>query len=227
MSPPPSRLEAHIRRTLELRYPRHVVTNDTLGLDRLRALLDTIAIQGNSRKLRNIMIGWAPFLGEEACDRLFDQCMNARRKWSSVELGTLFDLTEHERSAIGAWNIRPAGYTDDDMKRLRRETKARSSCRIRRRKAKEAHAKSKAAADDISLTERQKSIYMQTADAWRSTTEIGAALASWPEYKPLARDALRKAVLRACNELIGQGWLSGEVRSGSRRQTILFVRRTR
>lgn len=146
MSAPPSRLEAHIRRTLELRYPSHVITNDTLGLDRLRALLDTIAIQGNSRKLRNIMAGWAPLLEDEAATRLFDRCMNNRRRWSSIELGMLFDLTEDERAAIGAWNIRPAGYTDADMSRLRRESKARSSCRRRRKKAKEACAKSKAAA---------------------------------------------------------------------------------
>ncbi len=227
MSAPPGRLEAHIRRTLELRYPSHIVTNDALGRDRLRALLDTIAIQGNVRKLQNIISGWAPFLSEEAATRLADRCMTAARRWSSTELGILFDLTEEERAAISVWNIRPAGYTDADMERLRRETKAKSSRRSRRRKAKDALAKSKAAADDDSLTDRQKHVYMQATDTWCSTTELAAALASWAEYKPLARDALRKAVLRACNDLTDMGWLTKDPRKGTRGQAILFVRRAR
>lgn len=227
MSAPPSRLEAHIRRTLELRYPSHIVTNDALGRDRLRALLDTIAIQGNVRKLQNIIAGWAPFLDGAAADHLADRCMTAPRRWSSTELGILFDLTEEERAAIGAWNIRPAGYTDADMERLRRETKAKSSCRSRRRKAKDARAKSKAAADDDGLKEHEKDIYLQTTDVWRSSTEISSALTRWPKYRPLKKDALRQMIHRGIKRLADDGWIEREKRDGLRRQEVTVVRRAR
>ncbi|MBY0383244.1 MAG: hypothetical protein K2W78_15150 [Xanthobacteraceae bacterium] len=194
-------------------------------MTRLRALLDHLLLTGNSHKMLLAIAGWAPWIEVDRREEVLRRCMNAGREWTAGQLGVLFKVTLEERSALRLRTIRPAGFDDQAMKQLRRSSKA--ACERRRRQAvsDKARVGSKAAADDNALSDRDKTIYAQTVEEWRSTTEIATAIRSWPEFKPLDFGSVRKAVVRSCSNLIAEGWLESDLRTGKRRQPILFVRR--
>jgi hypothetical protein len=111
------------------------------------------------------------------------------------------------------------------MQALRRASKARHSREKRRQLAIEARVRSREATDDDSLLERDRTIFAQTLTVWKSTTDIARDLATWPEFKSLDFSSVRKAVIRSCKSLVSTDWLESEMRVGTRRQKLLFVRR--
>jgi hypothetical protein len=223
--PPPHVRAAEITKLLARRYPRLEVTQDDLGCDRLRALLDHLLQAGDARRMRRALAGWSPWLSEDQAADLFNRCEAARQTWGSSELGTLFDLTVEERTFLKIMTIRPAGYTDADMKALERARKAKYSRAYRGRLAAEERGRSRKAADDPDLSARDRTIFAQTLPAWRSTTDIASDLAKWPEFAKVDFSSVRKAVMRSCKTLEALRWLESEMRNGTRHQKLLFVRR--
>jgi hypothetical protein len=223
--PPPHVRAAEITKLLARRYPSLRIRPDDLGRDRLRALLDHLLLAGDGRRMRRVLAGWAPWLTEDQANELFERCAAARQTWGSDELGTLFGLTVEERADLKITSIRPAGYSDADMKVLERARKAKYSRGYRQRLAIQARGRSREAADDAELTERDKAIFAQTLPSWRSTTDIAKDLRAWPEFKKLDFGSIRKAAIRSCKTLEASRWIEVEMRSGTRRQKLLFVRR--
>jgi hypothetical protein len=175
--------------------------------------------------MRRVLAGWAPWLSDDETTDLLERCATVRQSWGPDELGTLFDLTVEERADLKITSIRPAGYSDADMVALRRASKAKSESKRRMRLATEARARSREAADDGDLSPRDSAIFAQTLPAWRSTTDIASGLANWPEFADVDFSSVRKAVIRSCKTLEASGWIEVEMRSGARRQKLLFVRR--
>jgi hypothetical protein len=175
--------------------------------------------------MRRVLAGWAPWLSEDEATDLFERCATVRQSWGPDELGTLFDLTVEERAELKITSIRPAGFSDADMVALRRASKAKSESKRRMRLATEARARSREAADDGDLSPRDSAIFAQTLPGWRSTTDIASGLAKWPEFADVDFSSVRKAVIRSCRKLEKLGWLDGEMRDGTRRQKLLFLRR--
>jgi hypothetical protein len=125
-----------LQRHLRSRYGS-VLPDDDSGRDDLFQLLLPISLgQGHTRKMKNAIEIWAPWMSAGEALQFIDRVNRTPdylRKPNARILGEKLGLLNHEREAIGIRTIKPADMTDEQLKEQRKTKERVRKWRERRR----------------------------------------------------------------------------------------------
>ena len=125
-----------LQRHLRSRYGS-VLPDDNSGRDDLFELLLPISLgQGHTRKMKNAIEIWAPWMSDGEAQELLDRINRTPdylRKPNARILGERLRLLNHERDRAGIRTIKPADMTDEQLKEQRKTKERARKWRKRRR----------------------------------------------------------------------------------------------
>lgn len=233
---PPGVLAKQIVKIFVHRNPHPLgLPRSEVSRQQLRVLLDDRARLDSVDRMRQLVRGLAPWLGDQDIEEMIRDSVAGGRRWDMPDeikvLAELFQLSEQERDGLGIRAVRPvdaAGTALDDAAMLARRRVAKKlyqqKCRLEN--SKRAQAQTAAAAPALSPTELL--IYEKIDLTWRSTTIIAKAVRRSHQFEGQKRNlsSIRKAILRASEKLAAAGLIEMDsIQKGGNGQPLRLLRR--
>jgi hypothetical protein len=176
-----------------------LLPEDGIGQAALRILL-ALGLTGPEALRR------APWCASDL-QSIIDDVGRAPPRLDGVSIGNAIELSLEERERAKAWHVDCFDKTPAQRAELHRWKK-----REQKRKEREMDAaRTKRLSANGDLSERVESLFDATDDKWRSLSELAAEIGggeAWLRYDgkcPLGKEALRKALKRAADQLKDQG----------------------